>query len=89
MKVVSNAAENGAKFQEIALAALENDANKGEKVKKAENLLRRIVKSGSDGESFKAKAKAEYKYATAFAWNLHKLSIQNVITSSPKIEENK
>ena len=67
MKVVSNAAENGSKFQEIALAALENDANKGEKVKKAENLLRRIVKSGSDGESFKAKAKAEYKYATAFA----------------------
>jgi FKBP-type peptidyl-prolyl cis-trans isomerase len=67
MKVVANAAENGAKFQEIAVAALENDTNKGEKVKKAENLLRRIVKSGSDGAAFKAMAKAQYKYATTFA----------------------
>jgi FKBP-type peptidyl-prolyl cis-trans isomerase len=67
MKVVANAAENGAKFQEIAIAALENDTNKGEKVKKAENLLRRIVKSGSDGASFKTMAKAQYKYATTFA----------------------
>ena len=58
---------NPAKFEEIAIAALENDSNKGEKVKKAENLLRRVVKSGADGAAFKAKAKGFYKYATAFA----------------------
>jgi hypothetical protein len=67
MKVVANAAESAAKFQEIAVAALENDANKAEKVKKAENLMRRVVKSGSDGAAFKAKAREVYKYATAFA----------------------
>jgi len=67
MKFVPNPAENAAKFQEIAVAALENDTKKGEKVKKAENLMRRVVKSGSDGAVFKEKAKAQYKYASAFA----------------------
>ena len=67
MKVVPNTAENSAKFQEIAVAALENDVKKAEKVKKAENLMRRVVKSGSDGAVFKEKAKAQYKYASAFA----------------------
>ncbi len=33
MKVVPNTAENAAKFQEIAVAALENDVKKAEKVK--------------------------------------------------------
>ncbi len=67
MKVVTNPSENAAKYQEIAITALESDLNKGDKVKAVENLMRRVVKSGSDGALFKAKAKAYYKYATAFA----------------------
>ncbi len=54
MKVVTNPSENAAKYQEIAIAALESDLNKGEKVKAVENLMRRVVKSGSDGALFKA-----------------------------------
>lgn len=58
MKVVANSAENASKFQDLAITALENDPKKADKVKTAENLYRRIVKSGSDGAAFKAKAKA-------------------------------
>jgi len=58
MKVVENSAENASKFQDLAITALENDQKKADKVKTAENLYRRIVKSGSDGAAFKAKAKA-------------------------------
>ena len=45
MKIVK-AAE---KFEELAIKALEADTQKGEKVKAIENLLSRLVKSGSDG----------------------------------------
>ena len=37
------------KFEELAIKALEADIKKGEKVKAIENLLSRLVKSGSDG----------------------------------------
>ena len=54
------------KFEELAIKALEADTQKGEKVKAIENLLSRLVKSGSDGKAFKAKAKELFKFAPAF-----------------------
>ena len=54
------------KFEEIAIKALESDTNRANKIHQAENLLKRLVKSGSDGKAFKARAKQEFKFATAF-----------------------
>ena len=54
------------KFEELAIKALEADTQKGEKVKAIENLLSRLVKSGSDGKAFKAKAKELFKFAPSF-----------------------
>ena len=56
MKVVKGAD----KFEEIALKALEGDAMKGQKVKAAENLLKRLIKAGSDGKAFRTKAKEHF-----------------------------
>ena len=53
-------------FEELAIKALEADSQKGEKVKAVENLLTRLVKSGSDGQAYKAKAKELFKFASAF-----------------------
>ena len=53
MKIVKGAD----KFEEIAIKALEADSQRGNKVRAVENLLKRIVKSGSDGKAFKTKAK--------------------------------
>ena len=54
------------KFEELAIKALEADPKKGEKIKAIENLLSRLIKSGSDGKAFMAKAKEHFKFATAF-----------------------
>jgi len=62
MKIV----KGGDNFEEIAIKALEADPLRGSKVKAAENLLKRLIKSGSEGIAFKAKAKDHFKYATAF-----------------------
>ena len=65
-KVAASPAENAGQHQELAISALEKDERISEKVKAVENLLRRVVKSGSDGLAFKAKAQTIYKHATAF-----------------------
>ena len=65
-KALPNPAENAGKYQEIAVSALENDDSRVDKVKAVENLLRRVIKSGSDGQAFKAKAKTHFKHASAF-----------------------
>jgi len=46
--------------------ALVNDESRIEKIPVAENLLRRIIKSGGSGEQFKAKAHEYFKLAKAF-----------------------
>ena len=56
MKIVKGAD----KFDEIAIKALEADSQRGNKVRAVENLLKRLVKSGSDGKAFKAKAKEHF-----------------------------
>ena len=61
-----NAAENAGQYQEIAALAIAKDEKRAGKVKAAENLLRRVIKSGSDGQAFKSKAKEIFKHATAF-----------------------
>jgi hypothetical protein len=48
------------KFDEIAIKALEADSQRGNKVRAVENLLKRLLKSGSDGKAFKAKAKEHF-----------------------------
>ncbi len=58
--------KGGEKFEDIAITALANDAKKLNKASVCENLLRRIVKSGSSGEAFKGKAKTIFKLAPAF-----------------------
>ena len=55
-KVLPNAAENAGQYQEIAASAIAKDEKRADKVKAAENLLRRVIKSGSDGQAFKSKA---------------------------------
>ena len=60
MKVLKGGLE---KAEKVALQALEKE---GQAVHDVENLLRRLIKSGSDAKAFKAKAKQIYKYASAF-----------------------
>ena len=66
MKQVPKASENAAKFEEYAVLALTGDKDRLNKVQVAENLYRRVVKSGSSGASFKAKAKELYKLSALF-----------------------
>jgi len=51
------------KAEKVALQAMEKE---GQSVNEAENLYRRLIKSGNDGKAFKAKAKEIYKYSTVF-----------------------
>ncbi len=62
MKVVKGAD----KFEEVAIKAFENDADRDNKVKSVENLYKRLIKSGSDANQFKGKVKEVFKYATFF-----------------------
>ena len=64
MKIVKGGAPDN--YEEIALKALEADSQRGSKVRAAENLLKRLIKSGSDGKAFKAKSKDYFSYSTAF-----------------------
>ena len=66
IKLKMKVAKGQDNFEEIAIKAFEADTQRGSKVKAAENLLKRLVKSGSEGKAFKAKAKEHFKYATAF-----------------------
>lgn len=54
------------KYEEMALAALEQDANKAGKVYVVANTLRRLVKSGATGDKYRQRAKALFKYAKLF-----------------------
>ena len=58
MKVVKGGPAD--KYEEISIKALEGDAHRGQKVKAVENLLKRLVKAGSDGKAFRAKAKEQF-----------------------------
>lgn len=53
-------------FEELAVKALANDESRIEKIPVAENLLRRVIKSGGSGGQFKAKAHEYFKLAKAF-----------------------
>ena len=66
IKLRMKVAKAGDKFEELALKALEADPHRASKEKVAENLLKRLIKSGSEAKAFKAKAKEYFKYATAF-----------------------
>ena len=63
MKVLPKAGEN---YEDLAQTALTQESNPNKKVHAAENLYRRILKSGAKGENFKAKAKGLFKYAATF-----------------------
>jgi len=54
------------KFEDLAVAALSAETCPNAKIHVAENLFRRVLKTGSKGEAFKAKAKALFKYAATF-----------------------
>ena len=60
------AEKDSKKLESLAVQALTNDPNKASKINQAENLHRLLIKLGSDGESFKAKAKETYKYGRYF-----------------------
>jgi hypothetical protein len=53
MKVLK---KDGEKLEDVAVQALAGDSDRANKVGVAENLLRRVIKSGSNGDAFKAKA---------------------------------
>jgi hypothetical protein len=55
-----------AKFEELALVALTQDKQQNDNVKAAANTHRRLLKSGSAGDKFQAKAKELYKYSEYF-----------------------
>ena len=63
MKVLPIAGE---KYEELAVAALERDSERDNKVEVAANLMRRLLKSGGQATAFKAKAKEIFKYAKCF-----------------------
>ena len=63
MKVLSGVGE---KFEDYAIQALAEDSERLNKVQVAENLYRRVVKSGSTGEAFKAKAKQIFPHSLEF-----------------------
>ena len=58
--------KDGEKYEELAVAALEKDSERDNKVEVAANLLRRLVKSGAQAAAFKAKAIEIFKYAKYF-----------------------
>jgi hypothetical protein len=63
MKIVPKAGE---KYEDLALAALTQESSPNKKIYAAENLYRRVLKSGAKGESFKAKAKELFKFSETF-----------------------
>ena len=66
MKVLPKESETSAKFEEYAVAALAGDSNRNNKIPLAQNLYRRLVKSGAQGLVFKEKARQYFKYANTF-----------------------
>lgn len=56
----------GQKYEGLAIKALENDIQRADKAKAVENLYKRLIKAGSTGEAFKAKAKEYFPYSTTF-----------------------
>ena len=59
-------AHGSADFEGIALKSLQEDPHSAGKVDVAENLFRRLIKSGSTGEAFKTKAREHFKYSVVF-----------------------
>ena len=58
--------KGGEKYEDLAVAALSAETSPNAKIHVAENLYRRVLKTGAKGEAFKAKAKALFKYAATF-----------------------
>lgn len=58
--------ESTSDCETIAIKALDNDPQRNHKVHVAENTMRRLVKTGSKGEGYTAKAREVLKYAKGF-----------------------
>ncbi len=66
MKVLPKGGEGAQQFEKLAIQAITNDQQVQDKIETAENLFRRVLKSGSNGDTLKAKAKETLKWAAIF-----------------------
>ena len=53
--------------EQIAIKALEDDKERQNKIALVETLHRRVVKTGSNGDKLKEKAREQFKYSKYFA----------------------
>lgn len=58
--------KDASKFETLAVTALTGDSQKAGKVYRAADLHRRLVKAGAKGNTFKTKAREQYKHSTYF-----------------------